>query len=558
MKTHVEKASEYIKGVIAGDILACNYVRLACQRHLDNLKESKKATYPYRFDEAKAARVCKFIELLPHTKGKWALQRELIVLQPWQCFLLCVLFGWVHKKTGLRRFRKAYIEIPRKNGKSIKAAGVGLYMFAADGEHGAEVYAGATSEKQAWEVFRPAKQMAERTPDFLEAYGVAANASNLNIVGNGSRFEPVIGKPGDGASPSCAIVDEYHEHPDDTLVDTMATGMGAREQPLLFEVTTAGSDIAGPCYAQRLDAIRMLEGSVAADDLFACIWTLDEGDDWTTEAALRKANPNYDVSVSGEWLKAEQRNAINSSRKQNTFKTKHLNAWVTARAAWMNMEQWNACADAPPIAWMKGEPLYVGLDLSSKLDITAVGRVFRREIEGVPHFYAYIRPYLPEAVAEEPEKQHYQGWVHDGHLTATEGDIIDYDHIEQDIREDDAEFNIVEVGFDPWGATQVCNNLAKDGITCVEVPQRVQHLSEPMKMIEAYVKSGQFHHDGNPVLNWAMSNLTVKPDRNENIFPGKDRPESKIDPAVAVIIAMSRALQGAEMSVYESRGVRVF
>jgi phage terminase large subunit-like protein len=558
---HVAKALQYARDVVDGAIPACKWVRLACQRHFDDVKRYSARNSKYRFDPDKAERICKFIELLPHTKGRWAVRRPgesvNIVLEPWQCFGLCMVFGWVRRDNGKRRFRDSYEEVPRKNAKSTIAAGVGLYCLAADGEMGAEVYAGATTQKQAWEVFRPAKLMAERTPAFLNAYGVEANASNLHIFGTGSRFEPVIGKPGDGASPSLALVDEYHEHLDDVHVETMRTGMGAREQPLLFVITTAGSDIAGPCYAMRQEVTRMLDGSVPNEELYGIIYTIDEGDDWTSKEALIKANPNFDVSVSGEFLLKEQRDAINSSRKQNAFKTKHLNIWVTAREAWMNMEQWSKCGDATlRPEQFAGEPCYVGLDLSSKLDISSYAKIFRKDVDGVPHFYAFTRNYLPETVVQQPEKQHYQAWMHDGHLIPTDGDIIDYAKIESDILDDDEAIGITELGFDPYGATQLTNTLGEGGITCIEVPQRVQYLSEPMKMIEAYVKSGQFHHDNNPVLNWAMSNVVVKPDANENIFPRKERADNKIDPAVAVTIAMSRAMQGVETtSVYESEGV---
>lgn len=540
---HIRKAHEYAADVVAGRILACNYVKLACKRFINDLKRSKKRDFPYRFDENIAERWCQFIELLPHVKGKWARDRQLITLEPWMCFVICNLFGWVGKADGLRRFLECYEEVPRKNAKSTKAAAIGLGMLAIDNEPGAEVYSGATSKDQAHEVFRPAKQMAERTDDFREAFGVQVNASNICIAENGSRFEPVIGKPGDGASPSCALIDEYHEHPDDTLYDTMKTGMGAREQPLLFVITTAGEDIAGPCYAARSAAIDVLAGTVENDRLFAIIYTIDDGDDWTSEVALRKANPNYDVSVSGEWLRQQQLEAIRSPRKQNIFKTKHLNVWVTARDPWMNMELWNRCGDSTlSPEQFKGDPLFLGLDLSSKLDIATCARIFRREIDGKPHFYIFTRNYLPEAQTEKPEKRHYQAWIETGHLTATEGDIIDYDVIEADVRADAKDLGVAEVGYDPYGATQLCNNLAKDRIACVEVPQTVRMLSEPMKMIEGFVESGQIHHDNNPVLNWGMSNVTVREDANENIFPRKEGAEKKIDPATAVIIAMNRAL----------------
>jgi phage terminase large subunit-like protein len=561
-------AERYAQDVVAGEILACRYVQLACQRHLDDLAKSKRKDYPYRFDPAVAARVCRIAELLPHTKGKWAITRpgnpksNLIRLEPWQIFIRCAVFGWLRKSDGKRRFRVAYIEVPRKNGKSQDAATVGLTMLAADGEYGAEVYSGATTEKQAWEVFRPAKLMAERTPDFQEAFGVTVNASNLHVISNGSRFEPIIGKPGDGASPSCAIVDEYHEHEDDGLYDTMLTGMGAREQPLMYVITTAGENTAGPCFALRTDVVNVLEGTLENDELFGVIYTIDEGDDWTSEEALRKANPNYDVSVSGEFLRARQQEAITSARKQGTFKTKHLNLWVTARAAWMNMEAWNRLADESlhPDQF-QGEQCFVGLDLSSKIDLSSKVKVFRRNIDGEDHFYALGRHYTPEDRVQEPENRHYQGWVHKGNLTATDGAMIDFEVIEGDIMDDDEAHGIAMLGYDPWGATDLAMRLQAQGVEVVEIPQRVQYLSEPMKWLEGLVLSGRFHHDGDPVLAWAMSNVVVREDAGGNIFPRKDRKENKIDPAVALIMALSLALRGEgdePESVYEERGVLVF
>ena len=557
---HVEAGHQYAEDVVAGRVLACRYVQLACQRYLDDLKRSEDPAYPYVFDARKGERICRFISLLPHTKGVWARGGQRIKLEPWQSFVLMNVFGWVRRSDGLRRFRRVYEEVPRKNAKSVKAAGVGLYMFAADDEAGAEVYSGATTEKQAWEVFRPARLMALRTPDLIEAYGIRVGAKNLSIEATGARFEPLIGDPGDGASPSCAIVDEYHEHKTSRLYDTMLTGMGARTQPLQYVITTAGSDTAGPCYALRQDAIRVLEGTVQDDEFFAIIYTIDEGDDWTTEEALRKANPNYDVSVFGDFLKSQQQAAMRSSRLQNAFKTKHLNVWVGARAAWMNMEEWHRQADAPPLEEFEGEPCWIGLDLASKVDIAAAVKVFRREVDGEDHYYAFGRYYLPEARVEEPDAQHYHGWVRDGRLIATPGEITDYRQIRDDILDDDERYGIAALGYDPDNATHLINELMDLGIECVEVPQRVRYLSEPMKWVEALVKAGRLHHDGCPVLSWMMSNVTVRVDANDNIFPRKERPEAKIDGVVALIMALGRAMADDDggRSVYEDRGALVF
>lgn len=260
---NVNAANQYARDVVRGKIVACQFVIQACQRHLDDLMEEKSKSFRYRFDKDLAERAAKFIQLLPHTKGEWAFKRMPITLEPWQLFVICCAFGWVNKGSRLRRFREVYTEIPRKNGKSAISAGVALYCFACDNEFGAEVYSGATTEKQAWEVFRPARLMCKRTPMLTEAFGIEVNASNMNRPEDGARFEPLIGNPGDGSSPHCAVVDEYHEHATDALYTTMLTGMGARRQPLMWAITTAGYNIEGPCYDKRREVIEMLNGSVS-------------------------------------------------------------------------------------------------------------------------------------------------------------------------------------------------------------------------------------------------------------------------------------------------------
>lgn len=259
---NVNAANQYARDVVRGKIVACQFVIQACQRHLDDLMAEKSKSFRYRFDKDLAERAAKFIQLLPHTKGEWAFKRMPITLEPWQLFVVCCAFGWVNKGSRLRRFREVYTEIPRKNGKSAISAGVALYCFACDNEFGAEVYSGATTEKQAWEVFRPARLMCKRTPMLTEAFGIEVNASNMNRPEDGARFEPLIGNPGDGSSPHCAVVDEYHEHATDALYTTMLTGMGARRQPLMWAITTAGYNIEGPCYDKRREVIEMLNGSV--------------------------------------------------------------------------------------------------------------------------------------------------------------------------------------------------------------------------------------------------------------------------------------------------------
>ena len=543
---HVEAAEAYARAVVAGEVPACRFVILACKRHLEGLEREHDPAYPYRLDRKAAAKVCRFLELLPHVKGKWARERARLKLERWQAFAVVNVFGWKRKADGLRRYREVYIEVPRKNGKSAFTAGIGLYMLTADGEHGAEVYSGATTEKQAWEVFGPARLMAKNTEPLLEAFGVVVGAKNLHVITTASKFEPIIGKPGDGASPSFSITDEYHEHQTADQYDTMVTGMGAREQPIAWVITTAGADTAGPCYAQRMKAADTLEGKVENDELFALIFTLDDGDDWTAEAALWKANPNMGVSVFADFLRGRQRDAIANPRDQSTFKTKHLNLWVTAAAPFFNLEQWTRLGD-PTLTLERVRHLEcVGaLDLASKLDIAARLFLFWELRDGLAHYYAIGRFYLPKARADDPRLKHYAGWVKQGHLVATPGNVTDYNYIEADLKADAERVPLLEIGADPHNATQLItrlgDHLGHDRV--VEIPQTVAHLSEPMKEAQAVIVDGRIHHDGNPVLTWMIGNVTAQEDRNQNVFPRKEGPERKIDGAVALIIAMGCALR---------------
>lgn len=550
-------ATAYAQDVVAGKVVACKWHRLACQRHLKDLERSRNGAMPYVWNpeltDSKGKlyrpgeRVCKFAELMPHIKGDWAARGQLIKLERWQVFILASIFGWVHKDTFKRRFRVADVIVPRKNAKSTLAAVIGNYMLAVDGEFGAEVYSGATSQDQAMEVFRPALLMAKATPRFCQQYGVATNASNLSISETNSKFEPVIGKPGDGASPSCAIVDEYHEHKTAELFDTMQTGMGARSQPLILVITTAGADISGPCYLHQVELQKILEGVIENDQRFGIVFTIDEDDDWTSEAALLKANPNFGISVDAEFLQLQQRDAQADPRKQNVFKTKHLNIWVAAASPWLNLFKLQQAGDSSlTIESYEWDGSIEGLDLASKQDIASRVRLLWRKLDGIKHYYAISRNYVPESALEKPENAHYQAWVNAGHLIATAGNMISLEQIQEDLIEDASVVPLREVAKDPWGGHQLGANLQAEGITVVDIPQQVRYLSDPMKEIAALVDSGRFHHDGNPCYVWMLSNVEVKEDRNENIFPRKARATNKIDAAVATIVAMNRALAAEE------------
>lgn len=562
-KDYIGKARWYAERIVLGEIDACRPVKRACARHLADLKRVREPDYPYEFNEKLGARICKFAELLPHVKGKWARDQQLIHLQPWQCFILTCIFGWVHKSSGLRRFRKTYIEVPRKNGKSVLAAVVALYMFCMDGEHGAEVYSGATSEKQAWEVFRPAKQMFEHALalDLRAKVGGEVWAKSLNTA-DGSRFEPIIGKPGDGSSPHCAVADEFHEHETSDQVDTMETGMGAREQPLMLVVTTAGVNLAGPCYDMRQDAVKVLEGTLDYDELFAIVYSIDlpevegeKGDDWADPKALYKANPNIGISVFEDFLLAQQRQAVLNPIHQTRFKTKHLNIWCSAKIQWMPMQAWKLCGD-PELRLddFAGEESYFILDLASKDDIAAFMQwIFKDVKEGDKiqrHHYLFAEYYIPEAQLDNPDNPNaglYRKWHTQGYLTVTPGQEIDFDTIGDDIKWYASKLQCKELLYDPWRATQLVQQAKKDGLVeAVELRQTVQILSLPMKELLSAVKAHRVHHDHNPITTWMVSNVTALTDRKDNIYPNKEKPQYKIDGAVTAIMGMSRAMLGTD------------
>nr|WP_269117661.1 terminase large subunit [Vibrio cincinnatiensis] len=535
---------------MAGKIPACRYIKLACQRHFDDVAKSKKKDYPYKFDKSEAQRRIDFIELLPHTKGEWAFKRQLLTLEPWQKFGIAMTFGWKRKSDGMRRFIESYWEVNRKNGKSAVAAGIGLSCFVQDREFGAEVYSGATTEKQAWEVFRPARLMVKRTPLLADAAGIEINASNLNRPSDGARFEPIIGNPGDGASPSCALIDEYHEHDSDNLYTTMLTGMGARKQPLMLIITTAGANIEGPCYDKRREVIEMLEGLVPSDELFGWIWTIDEEDDWKDPEVLAKANPNIGVSVYKEYLISQQQRAIKQPRFTNKFKTKHLGIWVTAKTGFFNMAQWEKLKDETlTLDQFEGQPCVLGFDLARKLDMNSMSRIFWRDIGGKRHYYSVAPKFwVPEDTVFDNDNQKlaekYQKWVNQGLMYATDGAEVDYREILEEAKEANRINPVLSSPTDPFGATNLGHQLDDEGLEPVTIVQNYTNMSDPMKEIEAAIASGRFHHDGNPIMTWCMANVIGKylPGNDDVVRPIKQGNDNKIDGAVTLIMGVGRIM----------------
>ena len=540
MADYQKVASQYCLDILKGVIPANKYVKQACRRQLDDLAKENTSEFPYIYDPSKGARVCTFVEQLPHIKGKLA--GEPIHLEPWQIFILMTAFSWVHKDTGYRRFRRTYIEVPRGNGKSAMSSAIGLYMLCADGEGGAEVYSFATTRDQAKIVFGDAQHMAKKTAGLRNHFGIEINAHNINQVKTASKFEALSaeGSTLDGLNTHFAIIDELHAHKTRAVYDVVETSIGKRTQSMLWVITTAGSNRAGICYEVRGFVRKVLEKTGHDDTQFGIIYGLDEkDDDWTTEEALKKANPNWGVSVMPEVLLPLQAKAMSMPSAANNFRTKHLNEWVNADVSWMDMRAWEACTDSSlSVEDFRGEQSYIALDLASKTDIAAKMLLFVRD----GHYYAFGDYYLPRETVDKGENSQYSGWESLGLLTVTDGAIIDFMVIENKILEDCKQFDVIEVPYDPFQATQLSMRLLNQGVNMVEVRPTVLNFSEPMKQLEALVLDKKFHHNGDPVLTWMVSNVVCHMDAKDNIYPRKERHENKIDGVVALIMALSRAI----------------
>ncbi len=535
--TYCQRAGIYADEVLDEDIPACKFVKQSCERFINDL--SREDIY---LDLDVANKWCRLLETFPHVKGKWAAKNETLKLSPYQIFCTVNMFGWKNKETGLRRYREAYIEVPRKSGKTFWVAGVALGMMTWDGEYGAEVYCGATSERQALEVFTPARAICLRLPEFSDHFDIIIGRRNLAMIDKFSKFEPIIGNPGDGASPSCGIADEFHEHRTTDLVDTLVTGMGARDQPMMIYITTAGSTIGGPCYQKRSDVINILAGTVQDDTTFGIIYTIDEADEWDTIESQIKANPNYGISVNKEFLAAELEKAKRSPSKQVTYKTKYLNCWVGAKLAWMNMLAYQACQkNKLQLNYYSGQRCFIGIDLASKTDVASMSILFPPS-ESRRKWACFVNNYLPEDTVLYSGNTQYRAWHAGNHIITTPGNVLDYSFIEDDLKQLVSNHDVVEVIYDPFQATQFSTRMVGQGIEMIEYGATVKNFSEPMKELEALILKRDIMFTKCPVLMWMFGNVVAKLDKKDNIFPNRDNERSKIDGVVAIIMSLARTM----------------
>lgn len=540
---YVDKAKRYITKVLDGKIPACRWVKFACLRQKQDLERKKSSKFPYHFDRKRANKPCKFIECLCHVKGPKA--GECIKLEDWQCFIITTIFGWIDDN-GYRRFSQAYIEVGRGNGKSTFCSGIGLYMLCADGELGADIYSFATTRDQARIVFDDALAMARGNKDLQRYYGLTPLNNSMVIIGTNSKFLPKSADAGtlDGLNTHLGIIDELHAHKTRKVYDVVNSSTSKRSQSLIFTITTAGYILDGICMERRRTVGHVLDGSVIDEALFGIIYTIDEDDDWQSEIALKKANPNWNISVNPKQIMSELISAKLNTSAQKEYLTKHLDVWVNSDHQWLKMEHYRQCIDSSlKESDFYGEYAIYGLDLASKLDISALIRLHWKEIDGVIHYYVFPYFYLPADAVHSSDNSQYEGWAKDGYIQTTDGPITDLNALQEWIAEDVKQYSVLSVAYDPMQATQMSQNLLGDGVPMVELAQNLKNMSEPMKQVQALIYTGRLHIADNPVMHWMASNVVCHTDAKENIYPRKEKVQNKIDGMVALIMAINQAIQ---------------
>lgn len=556
---------KYMDDVLNGRIPACRYLKLAIERQRTDMLT--RDGIDLDFVPAAAQVAIDFIEELQHSKGQWAGQK--LILEPWQVFICWCIFGW-KKLDGSRRFRIAYNEIARKNGKSTFAAAIGLLLLLMDDEQGAEIYSAATKMDQAKVIHKEATRMVKASRDLQNYFGVECHVNNIHVESTNSLFEPLgaDARTLDALNISGAMVDELHAHRDSSVWDVIRSAIGSRRQPLIFAITTAGFNKQCFCHEQRDYAIKVLEGVIDDDSLFAIIFTLDRDDsgklldDWKDESCWKKSNPNLGISVSIEDMRDMCKEAIESPTKMNNFLVKKLNVWTTQKVKWLNVEKWNACNEVVDEKLLAGKKCFAALDLSSNTDITAKLLLFPWEdgkYVAVPKFYI---PAENAIARQRKDGVPYQKWADQGYITMTEGPVVDYKVIQAELYKDCERYDIQLIGYDRWNFEAFRQRVVEEGIKeelLISFGQGFASMSAPMKELEKLYLSGKLIHNSNPVLAWMASNVAARTDPADNIKPDKEKSSEKIDGIVTLIMALGLAITQPvkQTSVYEDRGIRV-
>lgn len=549
----------YARDVVAGRTVAGRFVRLACQRHLDDLEAGCRRGLS--FDVRAAAHAIEFFALLSLAEGEYAGQP--FVLQPWQKFIVGSLFGW-KTADGTRRYRTAYCEIGKGNGKTPLAAGIGLYGLLADGEAGAEIYSAATTREQASILFRDAKNMTSASRSLASRLDIGV--SNIAHLPSRSFFRPVSSehKGLDGKRVHMALIDEVHEHTTSLVVDKMRAGTKGRRQALILEITNSGHDRSSVCWQHHDYSADVLLGKRTNDSWFAFVCGLDlcaehvsEGktqpvdgcarcDDWRDERTWRKANPNLGVSVTERYLREQVEEAQGMPAKEGIVRRLNFCHWTEGMSPWLPADLWSRGAGRIDEETLRGCTAFGGVDVASKVDVAAFVLAFPDCPEpGQTALRCWF--FIPEETATERQQAEgvpWRTWAREGWVALTPGDGISLDVIEAAIKEAASTYLIKDIAFDDWNAVQMATHLADYGIDCVKFSQNLRNFNEPSKEFELLLKQGRLRHGSNPVLDWMASNVAVVTDASGNIRPVKPEHGShkKVDGIVAAVMALGRAM----------------
>lgn len=538
---------KYSEDVLSGGIVACQKHKWACRRFLNDLEREGTEKFPYAFDEKRGERFLDWMRLFKHRKGVLAGQHiEPHIIQK---FVFGNIYGWIHKDTELRRFNKGYWQVGRKNAKSQSLGAVASYEASAFGEPYAEVYTAGVKKQQSRIVWEETHDMIMGNPELRDRFKVAYGV--ITHIKSGSTITPMSKedkKDGDGTSPQCGIIDEYHAHPTTEFYDIIDSGMGARPQPLLMTITTAGYNLNHPCYSVEYKYVSRIldpDDEVENDRYFVMINELDKDDDIKDHNNWEKANPILCSYKEGrEYIANQLKMALDVPERMRTFLTKNMNVWVDAKDdGYMKMNKWNACKSE--LIDLKRYPVWVGIDLSTTTDLTSIGMVFKLD----ENKYAVKQhSFMPADRLQErinTDNVPFDLWEKQGYLTTTPGAVVDYNFVEQyllDLLEEG--YNIQEVNYDRWNATQFAQIMSGHGFLMVEIPQSIRHLSGPTKEFRREVYAGNIIHFDDPLLNWAMGNAIQKQDAQENIMLDKAKSTERIDPVAAIINAFYRAMSG--------------
>jgi phage terminase large subunit-like protein len=541
---------QYINDVLSGKLITGELIKLAVRRHTEDLAKQNTTEFPYYFDEGEGQRWIRFAHKCKHWKGEVA--KETIELEPHQQFYFMLLFGW-QRVTGGRRFRTSYKEVARKNGKTTECAVKAIGHLFLDNESGAQTYLAATKEDQARIAFKDVVEIIKTSPALKKYYQVYVKSVVL-----GNSFIKPLGSDSntqDGFDPSYGIIDEYHAHPTSGMLNVLESGMGARKQPLIDIITTAGFNRQSPCYSEvRKTSIEVLKGIKKDETHLALIYTLDEGDDWNDETLWIKSNPNLGVSVRMDFLRDRYLKAKNEGgSKEVDFKTKNLNLWTDSERTWIPDEVWMlGNKGALP---REGSSCYGGLDLASTRDICALVLIFptANGYELLPFFF------IPELSAKERTSKdgvNYDRWVREGFIIQTPGNVTDYGYIRQKVNELRQVYKIQSIAYDRYNASQLVIDMTGDGVKCNPMGQGFVSMSTPTKEMEKLVYEGKINHSGNPVLRWMISNVMIAQDAAGNIKVAKDKSTEKVDGVVASIMALGELMTNIKgPSPYNERGI---